>query len=174
MPEKRIALVVNTEQYRYHKEVSELFRETICSFYPSIMIELFDMAKTQVLHEMYFALRDYDPQQLISFDCAGFTLRTENDTLSYNLFGCRMAHILFQEMERYRGELRQQMNFSMFVYSMRERDVDAISARYPNIPNASLMERLEYKDLNEKTREKNREIIAGWYRMFEREAQLTE
>lgn len=170
--DKRVALVVNTEQYTYHKALSELFRETLCGLDGTLKIELFDMAKAEALHEVYFALRDYDPQQLISFDCAGFALQTENDTLSYNLFGCRMAHILFQEMERYRGELRQQLNFSMFVYSMREKDVAAISVRYPNIPNISLMDRMEYKQLDEKTKETNRGLIIKWYRTFEQEAEL--
>jgi len=71
------------------------------------------------LHEKYYVIRNYQKDLLITFDCAGFEFRTENDTLSYNNMGFRMAHILFHGMHEYREELRQQMNFSMFVFSMR-------------------------------------------------------
>lgn len=171
MRDKRIVLTVNTEKYTYHREMADLFEETLITLEPHAEVRVFDMADGRPLHEIYYALCEYDAHTLISFDCAGFELQTENDTISYNLFPYRMAHILFQGMHRYREELHQQLNFSMFVYSMREDDVAAIRERYPNIPNILLMDKLEYRQMDENGKNGNRKVIAGWYGAYKKETQ---
>lgn len=171
MPDQGLALVINTGQYSYHSMMAELFCEVLGKD-GTCTVKVFDMKEYRQLHEAYQSMAEYCPRALISFDCVGFEMQTENDTLSYNLFTCRMAHILFQEKERYRAELKQQMNFSMFVYSMRSEDVDTIRERYVNIPNISFMDRLEYKQADETIKEENRKRIADWYEMFQKEAGL--
>lgn len=163
----QITLVINSKKYSYHKNMVALFQEILAKYADC---RLFDMADNMPLHEKYYAIAGSECDFLISFDCAGFELRTEGDSLSYNNMGCRMAHILFQGMHEYREELKQQMNFSMFVFSMKEEDVLTMQEKHPNIPNAELMERLEYKETT--AGEKNREIVEKWFAHMIEEAEL--
>lgn len=127
-----MSLVINSKKYPYHEKLVNLFSDQ-AKEYGSLAV--FDMASFEPLHEMYHRIAANKCDLLISFDCAGFEIRTTNDLLAYNKFGCRMAHILFQKMGEYGENLRQQMNFSMFVFSVIQEDVFLIRKDFPNIPN---------------------------------------
>lgn len=129
--------VINVKQYSYHKRILEFLAEAAKKYGE---VQVFDMSENIPLHEQYYRLQEAGADFLVSFDCAGFELRTENNTLSYNHFGCRMAHLLFRHREEYREALRQQMNFSMFVFSAKEKDVLFLQKHLPNIPNAEWLE----------------------------------
>ena len=165
----KLLFVINSEKYPYHTKMLSLFVEAAKKYGTYQIINMADNLLPSVKYEQ---MVKSGCDLLISFDCAGFEFRTETNTLSYNNFGCRMAHILFRGMHEYREELRQQMNFSMFVFSVRSEDVSAISERYPNIPNIELMERLEYGQCNEEDTRKNRQVIGRWFRHIIEEAEL--
>lgn len=166
----RTGIVINTKKYTYHSYLAALF-ETAASAHGEVKV--FDMAETKPLHEKYYALAESGCNLLLTLDCAGFELRTENDTLSYNNFGCRMAHILLRSMQEYREELRQQMNFSMFVFSVKEEDVRSIKDRYPNIPNIELFPQIDYKEKSEETKKISERIIKEWFLYLLEEAELS-
>lgn len=165
----KMLFVINSEKYPYHIDMLSLFTE-IAGEYG--IFQVLDMADNISFSQKYDRIVQCRCDLLISFDCAGFEFRTETNTLSYNNLGCRMAHILFRGMHEYREELRQQMNFSMFVFSEREEDVSAISERCFNIPNIELMERLEYSQCKEENTGKNRQIIAEWFKHIIKETEL--
>lgn len=165
----KIMFVINSKRYSYHKDILRNFTETAEGYG---IFQTLDMGDNLSLSAKYDRIVKSECDLLISFDCAGFEFRTETNTLSYNNFGCRMAHILFRSMDEYREELRQQMNFSMFVFSERVDDVSAISERYPNIPNIELMERLEHSQCKNENIRKNRQIVMEWFRHIIEEAEL--
>jgi len=165
----KMTLVVNSKKYPYHKELSDLFSKE-AKEYGSL--EIFDMASKEPLHEIYEKIAASECNLLISFDCAGFEIRLTNDTLAYNKFGCRMAHILFQKMEEYGENLNQQMNFSMFVFSVMKEDVLLIQKDFPNIPNIEWIEiQEEYPPIGKSDRE-NSVWISKWFLHIVKEAQL--
>lgn len=166
----RTGIVINTKKYKYHSYMADLL-ETAASEYGEVQV--FDMAQGKPLHEKYYALAESGCELLLTLDCAGFELRTENDTLSYNNFGCRMAHILLRSIQEYREELRQQMNFSMFVFSMKEGDVRSIREGYPNIPNMEPFPQMDYKEKNEETEKINKRVITEWFSHLLEEAELS-
>lgn len=162
-------IVIDSKKKTYHNRMAAELAE-VADRYGSAQI--YDMAKELPLHEKYYALKKSGVDFLVSFDCAGFELRTENDTLSYNNLDCRMAHILFRDMEEYREELKQQMNFSMFLFSMKQENVERIREHFPNIPNVEWMERPDYQGNTKENHEKNREIWESWFSHVSEEAEL--
>lgn len=155
-----IVLVINTKKYPYHRNMSDIFSEAAGRYG---ICQIFDLSVGTALHMIYDEIEQSGCGLLISLDLAGFEFRTETNTLSYNNLGCRMAHVLFRGMHEYREELRQQMNFSMFLFSMREEDVAVMNDRYPNIPNVERIERMEYRHPAEEDMAKSRNIINKWF-----------
>lgn len=133
----KTVFVVNLQKYPCHKKLLELFAIQAGRYGD---FEIFDIASGEPLHEIYYKIAAGGYSLLISFDCAGFELRTESDTLAYNQLGCRMAHILFHERDEYGENLSQQMNFSMFVFSSVREDVVFLQKNFPNIPNIEWLE----------------------------------
>lgn len=157
----RTTIITNCRKYPYHKEILSLFLNEASKYGIS---RAFDMADKSIsLLEIYHQIEDSNCDLLISFDCAGFEFRTEINSLAYNTLSCRMAHILFQKMQEYGNCLKQQMNFSMFLFSMFDSDVSAIQEKYPNIPNSELISPLEYGSNTAQNNLHNKKIINKWF-----------
>lgn len=157
----KTVFVVNSVKYQYHKKLLELFA-IIAGRYGDF--EIFDMASDGPLYEIYYKIAASECDLLISFDCAGFELRTESDTLAYNQLGFRMAHILFHEMGEYGENLKQQINFSMFVFSCVREDVLFLQRNFPNIPNIEWLETPEkYLLTGDSGLERNSAWISEWF-----------
>jgi hypothetical protein len=156
----KIVFVINSKKYFYHKD---MLRQFLISAEKYGTCRIIDLSVGTAFHMIYDEIEQSGCDLLISLDLAGFEFRTETNTLSYNNLGCRMAHVLFRGMHEYREELRQQMNFSMFLFSMREEDVAVMNDRYPNIPNVERIERMEYRHPAEEDMAKSRNIINKWF-----------
>lgn len=165
----KTVFVVNQRKYPYHEKFLDLFVKNAEKYGD---VQIFDMSSTQLLHEIYYKIAASECDLLISFDCAGFELRTENDTLSYNKLGCRMAHILFRNMRDYGENLKQQMNFSMFVFSVIQEDVSKIQKNFSNIPNIEWLEMPRDCQLLGKVNQEDRSWVQEWFLHITEAAEL--
>ena len=128
---KTAVIVINTKNHPEHRESAALLYKALEG---RMRIDTVDMAGAGMLHEKYFTIRSCNPLFVITLDMAGFELRTENDTFSYNQIPCRMMHLLFGELQEYETLLTGKFNFSMFFYGRRQL-CEKIRACYPEIEN---------------------------------------
>lgn len=166
---KKAVIVLNTKKFYYHSTLFSLFGRELEK--AGFELASYDLGSTKPEHEKYYDIDNLKPDLILSFDLSGFELRTENDTLSLNNFGCRIACLLFQPYGTYGGSLEQQMNFSMFLYTVRPEDAAEMKVRYPNIPNLSAVPGIEPDELFS-SGARYAPLIQGWLESFRKEAEL--
>ena len=128
----KVLIVVNSKKYSYHKSAAENLSRGINSIAD---VAIYDMEPNIASHEHFFAIKDVNPDVLITLDCAGFDMLTTGKILAYNTMPCRMAHIIIDKEYKLKNELSNRMNLSMFAYFAPNHDIDELSKKYPDIPN---------------------------------------
>lgn len=166
----KIAIVVNNQKYPYHQNIICLLRK--CSLGKENTTEVIDMSEKIPLHEKYYKIIESGCNFLISLDCAGFELRTELETLSYNNLGCRVAHLILQNINEFTEELGQQMNFSMFLFGNGKEQAEAIKERHADIVNVGYFEQIDYKDNSPEAEKRTIEILETWWEKIKKTAEL--
>lgn len=137
----KIIVVIDSSKYKNHKE--EFLKLEGRCHKANYSVGLLDISESLAEEEQYAALVREDADWIISFDMAGFSLRTELDSASYNNLHCKMAHILFRQMDEYLY-LNNRMNFSMFLFLVSDnynRELQQFKTKHPNLPNLE-----EFKD----------------------------
>lgn len=161
----KILYLIDEKKYSYHKYLVKLFL-------PIIPGEVYDMSGLDALYEKFNYIRDYSPNVIISFDLAGFELRTVDNTLSLNGIYCRQANILFQKATVYGQDLMHRQNLSMYTYVCAKDDSDKLKETYREVPNIYRMPEIWYKPSNNIQEETNKENIKKWWDEFKKEARL--
>ena len=131
-----------------------------------------DMSDGTDLGERYYEIEEMRPNAVVTFDLAGHSLRTGNDTLSLNNLYARFAHILFQRADRFGSDLKCRQNLSMFTYFSNSDDIESCREHFSEIPNIREFVSIIYKPDNEKDRDDNRMKIRAWWDKFKKEAML--
>lgn len=111
----KIEIVINTRRHKEHNEIAEIFAGILRE--KEYKIVIVDLGVDMRAHEKSQMIKQEQPHLIITFDMAGFELRTTLDNASYNIMPYRMAHILPGEYRVYSEWLRESMNFSMFFYA---------------------------------------------------------
>lgn len=140
-------------------------------------IESVDISSGKPLHEIYNFIVAQKPELIITIDCAGFELVTENDTLSLNGIHCRIVNILLHNTDSYRGELKYRQGLSMFTYfsyqdAGDEDKILQLKNRYPHIPNINSFCKYDYKTLNGADDKDNLENLSKWFEEMMRDIRL--
>lgn len=128
----KIAIVINTGEYKRHSKMGEVFFNALRE--KGYEIKIIDLGKDIPAHEKSGMIKQVQPQLIITFDMAGFELRTTLDSASYNVMPYRMAHILPGEYPLYSKWLQESMNFSMFFYALSE-TAEEIKKNHPETEN---------------------------------------
>lgn len=157
--------LINSEKYNYHKEL-------IKDFLIVIPGEIIDMGDGKDYGERFREIDSIHPDIIITYDLAGFELRTGSDTLSLNNIYARMAHILFHKTNYYGGNLRLRQNLSMFTYIPCEENISECRSLYPEIPNICEFVSIMYKADNDTDHKYNQSNIREWWETFKKDAML--
>ena len=126
-----VVIIMDTGRHAGHRAVADTLSSILEKNWE---VHLVDMSGKEPMHEKFYEIVRCGPPFVITLDLAGFELKTELETPSLNSVPCRMAHILFEEIEEYAGILKERFNFSMFFYC-REKVAEQIKGRYPDVPN---------------------------------------
>lgn len=162
---KEIVYLINTSEYSYHKTVVKDFTDVIPG-------DVIDMSSGLALHEIFYEIKKKNPDVIITFDLAGFELRTGSDTLSLNGIYARMAHIIFSKKNVDSSNLRLRQNLSMFTYIPMGVNAETVRAKYPEVPNISNFKEFWYKADSIAEHEQNRSSVTDWWNEFKRESML--
>ena len=73
-------------------------------------------------------------QVLITFDLAGFQLKTLTNNIWFNLLPCRQIHIITTYKNELMTYLSNPLSISMFFFCITEEQKNTLSAGYENIP----------------------------------------
>ena len=73
-------------------------------------------------------------QVLITFDLAGFQLKTLTNNIWYNLLPCRQIHIITTCKNELMTYLNNPLSISMFFFCVTEGQKNTLSTGYENIP----------------------------------------
>lgn len=157
--------LINTKEYPYHKNIVSDFTKVIPG-------EVIDMSQGSPLHEIYYEIEKKSPNVVITFDLAGFELRTGSDTLSLNGLYARMAHIIFSKKNVNSSNLKLRQNLSMFTYIPEGIGVDEVKRTCPEVPNISNFVQFIYRADNVDEHEMNQNSIRRWWDDFKRDAML--
>lgn len=114
------------EQKKCLEEVVSLWEATELSFFCG-----------DVHEQAIFKAEDYS--LLVSFDLAGFQLKTLTNNVWYNLLPCKQIHFittLNSSMETY---LDNPLSISMFFYCISEQQKNTLITKYENIPWISVL-----------------------------------
>lgn len=128
----KIVIVINTGEYKRHSKMGEVFSNVLRE--KGYEINTIDLGKDISPHEKSGMIKQVQPHLIITFDMAGFELRTTLDSASYNVMPYRMAHILPGEYSLYSKWLQESMNFSMFFYAP-VKTAEEIKKNHPEIEN---------------------------------------
>lgn len=128
----KIEIVINSAIYREHKKIADTFIKILQEKEYGIIIV--DLGADVPVHEKSQMIKQEQPHLLISFDMAGFELRTTLDYATYNVMPYRMAHILPEEYSLYSKWLQESMNFSMFFYAA-SKTAEEIKKNHPETEN---------------------------------------
>ncbi len=161
----KVLYLTDSSRFNYHKNLVADFTEVIPG-------DVYDMSDGKPLGERYYEIEGAKPDVIITFDLAGHVLRTGSDTLSLNNVYARMAHILFQNTDRYGADLRARQNLSMFTYIPEGSDVAAARCKYAEVPNILEFVPVERNPQTDEQHEKNREMIKIWWDEYKKEAML--
>lgn len=134
----KILIIINTSKYPEHRNVGDIFKKAFeVKGYEVKQIDLGPIQKEYVKSGM---IENEKPQLLVTFDMAGFEMRTLLEKATYNTMPYRMAHFLLKDYEAYKKEwLEDDMNFSMFFYAS-EQTGQAIKERHPDIEHVTVLE----------------------------------
>ncbi len=161
----KILYLINTKEHDYH-------RLLITDFSGVIPGDVIDMADGCNLGKRYHEIEAADPDVVITFDAAGFELRTGNDTLSMNNISARMAHILFHKSEKYADELKYRQNLSMFTFIPKDEDLKECIKSFPAVPNILKLTEISTRPESVEEHDQNRTNIRTWWELFKKEAML--
>lgn len=127
----KILLVIDTERIPAHSKISNVYKGVLDR---ENEVAVIDMAAGKVAHAVFSDIVSYKSDLVITFDFAGFELKTELNMISYNTLTCRVAHIL-TSMKQDKDNMAQQLNLSHFVAVPKETDVEIFSLEHRNFPN---------------------------------------
>lgn len=161
----KVLYLINSKEYSYHKGMINDF--TAC-----ISGDVIDMSCGEYLHEIYYDIEEKSPDVIITFDLAGFELRTASDTLSLNRIYARMAHIIFSKKCLSDRSLKERQNLSMFTYIPNGYNIAEVMNKCPEVPNVFEFVKVSYKADTEPEHEENKVNIEKWWETFKREAML--
>lgn len=128
----KIKIIINNRIYRDQKRITEAFEKELQE--KKYEVNIIDLGKDIPAHEKSGMIKQGQPHLIITFDMAGFELRTTLDSASYNVMPYRMAHILPGEYSLYSKWLQESMNFSMFFYAS-VKTAEEIKKNHPEIEN---------------------------------------
>ena len=161
----KILYLINSTGFNYHKGLVDDFTFVTGG-------DVIDMSDGKPLGDRYHEIEEYNADVIITFDLAGHVLRTVSDTLSLNNIYARMAHILFQNTDSYGADLRARQNLSMFTYVVNGTDLAAVREKLTEVWNVLELPPIERKAQNDEQHANNREMIAGWWDDYTKEAML--
>ena len=161
----KILYIINSKEYSYHKNI-------ITDFTRNIPGMVFDMGDGADYGMRYHEIEANSPDVIITFDLAGFELRTGGDTLSLNNLYARMAHILFHKPDYYGNNLRLRQNLSMFTYIPCDENILEYGSRYPEIPNICEFVSIINNADNDSDHKDNQSNIREWWEEFKKAAML--
>ncbi len=105
-------------------------------------------------------LRKLDADYLLSFDMAGFEMDTLTEESAYNLLYAKQIHILFQNDQKYRIYLRQNLAMNLFLFIGDEYLFKQYKQEYSHILNLEVMPPLvSGEELTKGRQEKNQKAI---------------
>lgn len=134
------AFVINTKK---NPEYSDVYRKLAAAFEKKgFTAAVVDMGEERPLHEQFFRLRNIKPQLVITFDLAGFEMRTLQETPSFNIISCRMAHLIMKADKETEDCLNVPLNFSMFFYTADSDHAESIRKKYPFVEHISALKAL--------------------------------
>ena len=108
----------------------------------------------------YEQLRNMDADYLVSFDMAGFEMSTLTEDSAYTLLYARQIHILFQNDQKYRRYLQQDLAMNLFLFIGDECLFKQYKQEYPHILNLEAMPPLALGEkLTEEQQRKNGEAL---------------
>ena len=133
----KVELVINSWIHKEHdkmaKEIVRILRE---KEYEVVVV---DLGTDISAHEISRMIKKEQPHLIITFDMAGFELRTTLDHATYNVMPYRMAHILPGEYRKYSKWIEESMNFSMFFYAP-VKTAEEIKKNHPETENVYPMD----------------------------------
>lgn len=160
----RIAYVINSKQYNYHKSVLSDFTAVIPG-------EVYDLAEWNYRIVSEIVQNDFDV--IIFFDLVGHVYRTTSDTLSFNELTSRVAHILFRRTEEY-VNIGYRQNISSFMYISKRDDIGRVKNKCDEVPNIEYFEDFKYKAESGDEHDMNRDSIKKWWGRFLEDARINE
>ncbi len=133
----KVVIVMNTKLNEEHEQAADLFKKAFGE--KDYAVKIIDLAEDILEHKKADVIREENPHLLVSFDMAGFEMRTTLNQASYGIMTFRMAHVLLKEYEEYEKWLDGIMNFSMFFYGM-DKTVQQIHEKHPEIDHVQRIE----------------------------------
>lgn len=155
----KIAIIINSIRYKNHTEKAEIFKRVLGNKVNELL--LIDMNSRLKDYEIFYQLRDYKPDLVITFDLAGFELRTELNDISLNILPCRMAHILFDKSYKYPELKSVLLNISHFVVVLNGEDINLFRQSCRGIRNVMAGSLSDENEIN------------IWFELFCKEAWLS-
>lgn len=160
----RVAYVINSEQYPYHKQILSDFESVVPG-------KIYDVAEWD--YRIVNEIVNCKYNVVIFFDLAGHQFRTTSDTLTFNKLTCRVANILFRRVEEYMHvECRQ--NLSSFMYISRRDNLEQVKRRCVEVPNIFYFPEFRYKADSEEEHAFNMESVKVWWSDYIKEAMINE
>lgn len=133
----KVEIVMNTKLHKEHKPICDLFVKAFQN--RNYEVKVIDLEMELLPYEKADLIREGNPQLLVTFDMAGFEMRSTLDRASYSIMPYRMAHVLLNEYEDYEKWLGETMNFSMFFYGA-AKTVEQIHKKHPEIDHVQIIE----------------------------------
>ncbi len=161
----KVLYLINSSKFNYHKNLAGDFTGVTGG-------DVLDMSDGKPLGERYYEIEGKKADVIITFDLAGHVLRTGNDTLSLNNIYARMAHILFQNTDRYGTDIKARQNLSMFMYIPEGSDVTSVREKCTQVWNIFIFPPIERNPQNDEQHEENRKEIKSWWEAYKKEAML--
>lgn len=149
-----ITVIYNSKKNHSHPEKRNILSEAI----GEQKFTYVDMAVNKQLHEIYNLIVASNPQLIVTFDFAGFELRTENDSASLFMIPCRGAHFVF-DYNKSSAYFDEEYYLGQYLFVSREYDISKLSSRVA-IPDIEYMPQFDEASLKE------------WFAGFKKEARL--
>lgn len=154
------------------KKIAIIFEENNQQLFGALAEQAIEAARELDMEPVYFPLkgradigtyerlRKMDADYLLSFDMAGFEMGTLTEDSAYNLLYAKQIHILFQNHQKYRTYLRQDLAMNLFLFIGDEYLFKRYKQEYSHILNLEAMPSLVYGEkLTKEQQEKNRKAI---------------
>lgn len=165
----KLLILINNKNNKYHNELANKFLK----IFNEADGQVIDLSSGKPLHEIFYEIKAYKADVIITVDFAGFELVTEDDTLSLNNIHARIVNVLLHGVDCYKKELKYRQNLSMFTY-LSKRGIDnvddfikAFRKNHPQIPNVDWFCHYDYEALDVKELERNDANLHDWsYKMI--------